>query len=193
MPFHRVYPTSISVTLPTISSHRTVTRTVPPQLRRGSAAKPPLNPQNRFPEQFVDLRPLPRTVSAHVSDPERGTYYFLYRSLLNFYGVLFLWETGEVEGRTGQYEMALPAEWTQQRLYPLRGGEQEGQPAVEMGGGGDAGLMEEAPLMMSFVRNATGDEEGGVGTRGRVGWPWMGRDESRGREGSHICGSWIFQ
>jgi len=148
---------------------------MPPQLGRGSAAKAPINPKGIFPEPLVDLRPLSPTIPQNISDSERGTYYFLYRSLLNFYGVMSLWEEGAGEGGVGQYQMALPEVWGEQRLYRAdheeagregggEGGKASPAPTAEPGSSSNW----QAPLIMSFVRNATEEEEGGK-ERGKKG------------------------
>lgn len=56
-----------------------LTKVLPPQLGKGSVARPPKNPQGRLPERLQDLRPLPSTIPQHVHEQERPTYYWLYR------------------------------------------------------------------------------------------------------------------
>ena len=56
-----------------------LTRALPPQLGKGSVAKPPRNPNGALPGQLRDLRPLPPTVPLKLRERERPTYYWLYR------------------------------------------------------------------------------------------------------------------
>lgn len=71
-----------------------LTKILPPHLGRGSVAKPPRNPDGKLPERLRDLRPLPPTVPQSLHEEERPTYYWLYRCILNFYGVMPLLENG---------------------------------------------------------------------------------------------------
>ncbi len=57
-------------------------------------AKPPHNPNGTLPGSLRDLRPLPPTVPQRLREKERGTYYWLYRCILNFYGVMSRLENG---------------------------------------------------------------------------------------------------
>ena len=59
-----------------------LTRALPPQLGKGSVAKPPRNPKNALPGALRDLRPLPSTVPRQQREWERPTYYWLYRCVI---------------------------------------------------------------------------------------------------------------
>jgi hypothetical protein len=76
-----------------------------------------------------------------------------------------LWEEGAGKGGVGQYQMALPEVWGEQRLYRVdreeggregggEGGKASPAPTAEPGSSNW-----QAPLVMSFVKNATEEEE----------------------------------
>lgn len=71
-------------------------RALPPQLGKGSVAKPPRNPKHALPGALRDLRPLPSTVPRQQRERERATYYWLYRCVFFFVSLsvgCFLLET----------------------------------------------------------------------------------------------------
>jgi hypothetical protein len=79
-----------------------ITKALPPQLGKGTRAKPPhQNAQGTLPGVLRDLRPLPPTVPQPLRERERGTYYWLYRWVVVVWVVVLVlvgcgWGGGDV-------------------------------------------------------------------------------------------------
>lgn len=123
-----------------------LTQLFPPQLGSGSVVRAPVDPKKELPQPLAELpMPLPAIVPAAQSAAEKPTYYFMYRAILNLYSAVGGNTGGLGTGSGATLDLALPAEWTNQKEYTL----QNTNNVV-------AGvLQQQAPFAVSYTR---GDE-----------------------------------
>lgn len=120
-----------------------LTQLFPPQLGSGAEVHAPVDPNKELPRPLAKLpMPLPAIVPAAQSKAERPTYYFMYRIILNLYAAVGL---GGVGSSGATLDLALPAEWTNQREYTL-----QNTNSVIAGA-----LQQQVPFAVSYTR---GDE-----------------------------------
>jgi len=124
-----------------------LTQIFPPQLGSGSEVRAPVDPKKELPQPLAKLpMPLPAIVPAAQSAAEKPTYYFMYRAILNLYSAVGGNTGGLGVGSSGAtLDLALPAEWTNQKEYTL-----QNTNSVVAGV-----LQQQAPFAVSYTK---GDE-----------------------------------
>lgn len=98
----------------------TLTQTIiPPQLGMGYDRQPPVDPNKELPKDLAVLPlPLPQFVDQAIIEAEKPTYYWYFRIIGNFYGIM-----DEIDvGSPVNMDLSLPPEWQNQRQFTLAEG-----------------------------------------------------------------------